>query len=269
MLFQRFKIYKALIIRCFIFLFTCSASNASLAIQDVKNNKSTVPLRIAVSSNFTSSLKKLIPKFTENTGIKITIVSGSTGSLYQQIRHGAPYDIFLSADAKHPQTLHDLNFASEQSLHTYAQGLLVFYSLDKHLTFSALQQVTANIHKFSIANPRHAPYGAAAKQALTNLEQWQTLQPKIVMGNNVIQSFQHIQSQAASAGLVAASLVIAQQEIHPENYVPLHLYQPIEQKMVILKSSKQQTKAQLFQDYLLSNATQEKLLKWGYLKAHG
>ena len=233
------------------------------------NNK---PLRIAVSANFSPVLTKLIPLFLNESGIDSEIISGSSGTLYQQILHGAPYDMFLSADDIHPQRLADADFIVAGSLHTYAMGQLAFWSASKD--FSSEQDLsslllsysnnTSNSARIAMANPKTAPYGQRAFETLESLNLWNVFQNKLIIGINVSQTFQQVRSHAVAAGFVALS------QLKINNLqgltVPEALYNPIKQQLVILKSSKKIAAAQQLSAFLLNAKTQESISQYGYKK---
>ncbi|GLX77687.1 molybdate ABC transporter substrate-binding protein [Thalassotalea insulae] len=227
-------------------------------------------LRIAVAANFVAPLNSLLPEFTEQTGISTQVFTGSTGNLFQQIAHGAPYDIFLAADTTRPQKLISLGKANANSLKTYAIGELAFWSsqwqqeskpsLDKLVT-----QLRQNQQKFAIANPKLAPYGKAAKQALVKLQLWPELKKQLVTGTNINQTFQQLRSGAVTTGIVALSQL--KQNKYSGIKIPVNHYQPIKQQLVIITASQQIAKAQKFSDFLLAPSNQEKLNQLGYHSA--
>jgi len=221
------------------------------------------PLRIAVAANFSPVLKKLLPEFTAQTNIKTQVISAASGTLFQQIRHGAPFDVFLSADALRPQRLNDHRLIVKNSQQTYAFGQIAFWSAtDKLPDLTSLISSMPKIQRFAIANPDTAPYGKAAKEALISLGLWPLLQNKLIQGININQTFQQTQSQAVKAGVVAYSQ-LKLNDLEGLN-IPQKYYQPIVQQMVILKRSKQITHAQQLSQYLLSDTVQEKLIEYGY-----
>jgi len=209
------------------------------------------PLRIAVAANFAPVLKKLIPEFTAQTNIETQVISAASGTLFQQIKHGAPFDIFLSADTQRPQRLSDSQLIIENSLQTYAYGQLAFWSATKqHSTLTSFLESIPTEQRLAIANPEIAPYGKAAKETLITLGLWQTLQNKLIRGNNVNQTFQQVRSRAVNLGIVSFS----QLKLNKFDglIIPQQYYQAIEQQLVILKRSKQTEKAQQLSRYLLS-----------------
>ena len=223
------------------------------------------PLRIAVAANFAPVLKKLLPEFTAQTNIETQVISASSGTLYQQIKHAAPFDIFLSADAQRPQRLNDSQLIIENSLQTYTYGQIALWSATNQ--FSTFTSFLANIptdQRFAIANPEIAPYGKAAKEALIAFGLWQTLQNKLIRGNNINQTFQQVRSRAVNLGIVSYSQLKLNKLTGLK--IPQQYYQAIKQQLVILKRSKQVENAQKFTRFLLSEPIQKQLMKYGYAK---
>jgi len=221
------------------------------------------PLRIAVAANFSAILKKLLPEFTAKTNIKTQVISAASGTLFLQIKHGAPFDVFLSADKQRPQRLSDNQLIIENSLQTYTYGKIAFWSATNKLpTLTSFLLNIPEEQRFAIANPETAPYGKAAKEALISLGVWQKLQSKLILGTNISQTFQQVSSQAVTSGIVAYS----QLKFNSLTglLIPQQHYQGIEQKLVILKRSKQVENAQQLSRFLLSESVQRQLDKYGY-----
>ncbi|MEJ6077788.1 molybdate ABC transporter substrate-binding protein [Vibrio sp. 1-Bac 57] len=263
---------------CFAILLVSSlmAANviaATVAVKEVKpvtsvNNQNTPenikalnlePLNIAVASNFKVAALDIARQFTKQFAIEVHISSASTATLYQQIIRGAPFDLFLSADQKHVKLLIDANKTAQHLGFIYAQGRLVFWqpalnhqpTLDDFMTYQ---------DRLAIANPKFAPYGIAAQQALTFTEKWQS-QP-YVMGNNINQAFQFVDSKSVAAGLVSYAAVIQKQQTHYV-LIPLQWHQPITQYGVIINDQKSQ-QAELFKQFLLSSTIQKQIAQQGY-----
>ncbi|MEY8215050.1 MAG: molybdate ABC transporter substrate-binding protein [Colwellia sp.] len=236
------------------------------------------PLRIAVASNFTPVLKKLLVEFHQKTKINTQIISGATGALFLQIKYGAPFDIFIAADSIRPAQLEQENLILANSRKTYAFGQLALLSMSSlEQPINSTEQHNKQSHeepnnlkaqleksptKFGIANPKIAPYGKAAKQTLEHLGLWHQYKPKLIQGININQTFAQIRSQAINSGLVANSQLVLNNLtgiIIPTNY---HL--PIKQQLVIINSSKKLNKAKRLSDYLLSTKVQNKIINFGY-----
>lgn len=197
-------------------------------------------VRIAVASNFRNTGRMLAEQFNENRRDKVVLIFGSSGKLYAQVTKGAPFDALLSADKERPEKLESEGHAVAGSRFTYAVGKLTLWSSKTGLVDSKgeiLRQ--ANFDKLAMANPRHAPYGIAAKEVIDKLELKETLSGKIVLGSNIEQTFQYISKGNADLGFVAraqlAQSIWGSQGSRWE--VPDSLYQPIEQQAVLVKDN--------------------------------
>lgn len=250
---------------CFIFLFPFSAFAFASAPSTPVNTTTINPLRIAVASNFTPVLTELLKEFTESTKIQTQVITASSGTLYQQIKHGAPYDIFLSADSIRPTKLVNERLAYPQSQATYAHGLLALWSATQKIdSLDALKHIQNSSTRLAIANPAYAPYGEAAKQLLTHLNLWDHVNQHLIQGININQTFVQVRSGNISLGLVALS----QLKINNlEGFtVPQNLYTPIKQQLVILKRSQNRKSAEQLKTYLLNPTVQQQLPEYGYAK---
>lgn len=219
-------------------------------------------LRIAVASNFLITIEKLAEAFAYETGHRIKVSSGSTGKLYTQIRAGAPYDLFLAADGERPSLLEAEGRILSDSRKTYALGQLAFWSRKEGLEISVDALKSNPPRRLALANAKTAPYGRAAEQALDRLG-LNELGSQRVRGENIGQTFQLVYSGAAELGLVAHSLVLAQQS-GSALLIPEENYEPIEQQMVIVKRTKQPELARQFQQWMLTKGRQI-ILDDGYL----
>lgn len=221
-------------------------------------------VRVAVAANFTATMKQIATAFTRDTGNKVLLSFGSTGSLYAQIRNGAPYDVFLAADARRPQLLEQAGLAVPGSRFSYAIGRLVLWSARPDLIDARGEVLErGDFARLAIANPRTAPYGAAAKQVLEQLGLWARLQPRIVRGENIAQTHQFVASGSAELGFVALSQV-AQTPGGSRWVVPEKLYTPIHQQAVLLKRSADQPPARALMAYLKGPAAQRIIHDFGY-----
>lgn len=221
-------------------------------------------LRVASSANFAPTLKKLLPDFEQKHHVNVQVISAATGTLYQQILHHAPFDVFLSADAIRPERLIKEGLGVADSLTLYTIGGLSLYS-QKHpeISFNSFKNNLNSFSRVAIANPAFAPYGIAAKQALQHSELWELVQKKLILGININQTFQQVRSQSANVGIVATSQLTANNLAG--DAIPQHLYQPILQKGVIISSTKIRSSAQKLLTYLTSDKVQQQLVELGYL----
>lgn len=219
-------------------------------------------LHIAVAANFRTTLDVLIEHFSKDTSAKVIVSASSTGVLYTQIRNGAPFDIFLAADARRPEML----VAEQLGVHrfTYAIGQLVLWVPGS--TSPTLNYLDSPKGPFAMANPGIAPYGLAAKQLLVNTGRWQTIESSVVFGNNVGQAFQYIQSGNASAGLVSYSQLRDLPGDNRKDYllVAPGYYDDIVQQAVILTAARNKALAESFSRFLISASARAAITDAGY-----
>jgi len=220
-------------------------------------------LRVAVAANFTAVAKQLAKPFQAQSGHRIHFSFASTGQLYAQITQGAPFDVFLAADQQRPQRLEKSQLAVAGSRFTYAKGKLVLYSNNASLVSGAETLNKAAFHKLAIANPKTAPYGAAALACLRALGVEQRLAPRLVQGNNIAQTYQFVQSENAELGFVALSQVISHQQ-GSRWIVPQDDYPVIAQDAVLLKSGEGKRAAQDFLRFLRSEPAKALIRQYGY-----
>jgi len=219
-------------------------------------------LRIAVAANFYSTLSLIQQQFEKEHDDKLVIIKGSTGKLYAQIKHGAPYDIFMAADARRPQLLEQERLTVKNSRYTYANGLLALWSKKNQVQVLSLLK-KGHFKKLAVANPKTAPYGFAAAEVLTALKLNDVVKNKLVYGENIAQVFQFVQSGSATLGFVALSYV---KRVSSQYWqVPQKLYSPLKQQMVILKRSKKQKLASKFADFLKSEKIKHIIKQQGYV----
>ena len=221
------------------------------------------PLRVAVAANFKPVMTVLAARYEKITNKPVTISSASTGVLYNQIIHGAPFDVFFSADSKRPGLLEEKGLIITGSRQPYARGLLVLWNTgDQPVLLNKLKGYKGRI---AIANPGTAPYGLAAQQTLEKLDAWQNIKSQVVQGNSIQQTWQFIASGNVNLGLVArAQLVDPKYKNARIIHIPQELYNPIRQEMVILKRTKQPRVAKDFIGFLLSEHSQSYISSQGY-----
>lgn len=230
-----------------------------MSISFASNHNTDNPLRIAVAANFTPVLKELLVEFHQQTNIKTQIISGATGALFLQIKHGAPFDIFISADSIRPKLLEQQNLILIDSRKTYAIGQLALLSMNNK---AQLSNLASTPKYFAIANPDIAPYGKAAKQTLQHLGLWQQYQKSLITGININQTFAQVRSQAVSSGLVANSQLVINKLAGV--VIPSSYHHPIEQQLVIIKNRNNTDHAKRLSQFLLSPKIQQKIVSFGY-----
>lgn len=228
---------------------------------------SAAEVRVAVASNFTTTLRELAPLFEQQSGHRLMISFSSTGKLYAQILHGAPFDVFLAADSRRPALLESEGQAVPGSRFTYAQGRLTLWSVDpavKGKDCRALLKSGA-YKRLAIANPKTAPYGLAAKQALEKMGLWQKVQSKLVRGENIAQTLQYVTTGNAQLGLVALSQVSSAEALPACRWdLPSEYSHPIEQQVVLLKQAEHSQAAATFLAFLRSDEAVAVIQRYGY-----
>jgi len=222
---------------------------------------------VAVAANFTAPMQKIALAFAQDTGHKARLAFGSTGSLYAQIKNGAPFDLLLAADDETPERLEKEGSGVVGTRFTYAIGKLVLWSKDATLVDAKGEVLrTGNFDKLAIANPKTAPYGAAALQTLTTLGLAQGLQARLVQGESVGQTLQFVSSGNAALGFVALSQVGVDGKISQGSawVVPEALYAPLKQDALLLKGGKDKPAAQALLRYLRGERARTILKNYGY-----
>lgn len=220
--------------------------------------------QIAVAANFTEPAKEIAAGFERTTGHKAVLAFGASGAFYTQIRHGAPFDVFLSADAERPARAEKDGLAVPRTRFTYALGQLVLYSATSGLVDGkgAVLQ-TGRFDRIAIADPATAPYGVAAVETMRKLGLHEALKPRIVTGSSIAQAYQFTWTGAAQLGFVALAQVIAVRG-GSRWVVPASLHTPIEQQAVLLKAGQKNPAAIAFLKYLKSRPALAIIRRYGY-----
>ncbi len=237
-------------------------------------------ITVAVAADMSATLPQLVDAYTKKTGRTVKLSFGASGNLTNQIRNGAPFDIFFSADEEYPRQLVSEGLASKDTLYRYAVGRLVLWipgdsPLDlQKLGIEAL--LDPSVKKISMANPAHAPYGRAAEGALRHFGIYDQVSSCLVLGENVSQAAQFVESGNAQAGLIALSHALAPAMKDKGRYwtVPLDAYPTLNQAAVVLSKSKQQEAAREFLEFVRTPEAASLLAKFGFslaaeASAHG
>lgn len=227
-------------------------------------------LTVAAAADMSAALPELAAAYTRKTGQPLKLSFGASGNLTNQIRNGAPFDVFFSADEQYPEQLISAGLASQETLYRYAVGRLVLWvpndsSLDlSKLDIKAL--LDPSVKKISVANPVTAPYGRAAKAALEHFGIYNQVSSRLVVGENISQAAQFVESGNAQAGLVALSHALSPAMKDKGRYwiVPLDSYPTLNQAVVILTKSKQQDAARKFLDFLHTPEAVSLLSNYGF-----
>ncbi|MBS0331650.1 MAG: molybdate ABC transporter substrate-binding protein [Proteobacteria bacterium] len=237
---------------------------AGLAMAFGAGAASAAETQVAVAANFTEPAREIAAAFKAATGHSATLSFGASGQFYAQIAHGAPYEVFLSADADRPAAAERDGLGVAGTRFTYAVGKLVLYSRTPGLVDGAGAVLKGGrFAKLSIADPATAPYGAAAVQTLTRLGLYPTLKPKIVQGASIAQAYQFVDSGAAELGFVALSQVIDVQG-GSRWIVPEADHAPIDQQAILLQTGRGNAAAAAFLKFLRGPQAVAIIRKYGY-----
>ncbi len=222
---------------------------------------------VAVAANFAAPMQKIAPLFEKDTGHKAVVSLGSTGGFYAQIKNGGPFHVFLSADEETPLKLEKEKLAVSGTRFTYATGKLVLWSKQAGFVDDNGDVLrSGQFKRLAIANPKLAPYGAAALETLHKLELVQGLQTKFVQGENIAQAFQFVNTENAQLGFVALSQVYADGKLSSGSawIVPSHLHKPIQQDAVLLMAGKNNIAATALLAYLRTDKVKAIIRSHGY-----
>ena len=225
------------------------------------------PLQIAVAANFSSCLEEILVLWEGAGHAPATVIVGSTGRHFAQITHGAPFDVFLAADAERPRRLEAEKLAVPASRFCYAEGQLVLWAPGLEIgPQDAAKEVLrdAPYDHLAIANPRLAPYGRAAQQFLEAIGLWGGLGERLVTGQSVGQAWQFVASGAAEAGLLALSQTKKLEDGHAVLLVPAEFYAPIVQEAVLLERARDNEEAKRFLEFLGTEQAQAVIRAYGY-----
>ncbi len=239
---------------CLLFVAACPAASVAGEV------------RVAVAANFLATLHEIAANFERDTGHVAVVSSGSSGKLYAQIRNGAPFDVFCSADVRRPGLLEEEGLAVQGSRFTYAVGRLTLWGAGPAMTgrSGTSMLLSAGVEHVAIANPRTAPYGAAAREALQALGLWERIQDRLVRGDNIGQTFHFVFSQNAQLGFVALSQVLEVNGAGSRWDVPTQLYAPIRQQAVLLRHGQRNEGARAFLDYVKGATARRIIERFGY-----
>jgi molybdate transport system substrate-binding protein len=224
-------------------------------------------LQVAVAANFAGAVEAISKGFEAKSGHKLAIITGATGKFFAQIKNGAPFEVFLSADQETPKKLEDEGLAIQGSRFTYAIGHLVLWSNRTHFVDrDGNILTTGGFNHLSIANPKTAPYGAAAVEVIRKLGLEKRLAPKLVQGENIAQTQQFIISGNAELGFVSLSQVYKDGQLTSGSawFIPEGDYKPLKQDAVVLRPGANNPAAKAFLDYLRSPEALEVMASFGY-----
>ncbi|HYX54326.1 MAG TPA: molybdate ABC transporter substrate-binding protein [Candidatus Limnocylindrales bacterium] len=233
-----------------------------------------VPLRsqevtIAAASDLQFVLPEMAARFERQTGIKVKLSFGSSGNFYSQIQNGAPFDLFFSADANYPRSLETDGLVVPGTVYDYAVGKLVLWVPhgSKLKIEDGLRCLLApEVARIAIANPAHAPYGRAAQSALRNSGLAEKLKHKLILGENISQTAQFVQTGSAEAGFLALALALSPNLKNAGRFVPVDskLYPPLLQSAALLKAAREKQAARKFLKFVSNPEGKGLLRQYGF-----
>ncbi|CAI8798552.1 Tungstate/molybdate/chromate-binding protein ModA [Pseudomonas sp. IT-347P] len=224
-------------------------------------------VQVAVAANFTAPIQAIAADFEKDTGHKLVAAYGATGQFYTQIKNGAPFEVFLSADDTTPEKLEKEGDTVKGSRFTYAIGTLALWSAKEGYVDAQGEVLKNNEYQhLSIANPKAAPYGLAATQVLEKLKLTEATKGKIVEGQNITQAYQFVSTGNAELGFVALSQIYKDGKVSSGSawIVPASLHDPIKQDAVILNKGKDNAAAKALVEYLKGPKAAAVIKSYGY-----
>ena len=219
---------------------------------------------VAAASDLTPAFEELGREFEASQKTKVIFVFGSTGLLTRQIENGAPFDVFAAANVSYIDQLEQKGLIVPGTKRIYARGRITMWTTaDSALKIEKIEDlVRPDVHRIAIANPDHAPYGLAARQALETARLWDVVRPKLVYGDNIRQTLQFAETGNVEVAIVALSLSV--QSKGRWVLVPEELHEPIDQGMGVLKGTKQEPAARAFSDFVNGEKGREIMKKYGF-----
>jgi molybdate transport system substrate-binding protein len=229
-----------------------------------RSNNQTPQLTVAAASDLIAAFEELGREFETTHKIKVVFVFGSTGMLTRQIENGAPMDLFAAANVSYVDQLEQKGLIIPDTKAIYARGRITLWTtFDGPIKVETVSDLTrAEIKRIAIANPDHAPYGLAAKQALESAGVWETVKPKLVYGDNIRQTLQYAETGNVDVSIVALSL--SQQSKGRWTLVPEQLHQPIDQGLAVIRSTPNEQAARAFASFVTGPRGKEILGKYGF-----
>lgn len=223
---------------------------------------------VAAASDLKFAMEDILVEFRKaQPGCQVEVVYGSSGQFHTQITQGAPFDLFFSADISFPKMLIEKGFSASE-VKMYAVGRIVLWSRVKDASKMKLEDlVDPSIKRIAVANPKHAPYGQRAEEALRALGLWEKIEPKLVFGENIAHTAQLVETKNAEVGIIALSLamspVLAKQGGHA--LIDDKLHQPLEQGYIVTKRAEKNTCAANFAAYMGEKASREIMVRYGFV----
>lgn len=225
-------------------------------------------ITIAAAADLKFALDELLVDFKQaHPNDEVEVIYGSSGKFYTQIQQGAPFDVYFSADIEFPQRLAKAGFAASE-VKPHALGRIVLWSATQDASQMSLASLSdPAIKRIAIANPKHAPYGKRAVEALKQSGLWDKLEPKLVYGENIAHTAQFVQSGNAQVGIIALALALSPELARKGGYwlIPDELHAPLEQGFIITKRAEKNELAQQFATYMSSKPARQVMTRYGFV----
>lgn len=222
---------------------------------------------VAAAADLKFAMDEIVATFKNANPVdEVEVIYGSSGKFHTQIQQGAPYDLYFSADIGFPRELAEAGLAASE-VKPYALGRIVLWSASLDASKMTLASLTdPKIARIAIANPKHAPYGKRAEEALRASGLWENVEPKLVYGENIAHTAQFVQTGNAQVGIIALSLAISPELASKGGYwlIPDDLHEPLEQGFIITKRAESNTLAKRFADYMSSKPARVVMTKYGF-----
>lgn len=223
---------------------------------------------VAAAADLKFAMDEIVASFKKaHPADEVDLVYGSSGKFHTQIRQGAPYDLYFSADIAFPRELVKAGFAASD-VEAYALGRIVLWSATLDASKMTLTSLTdPRIARIAIANPKHAPYGKRAEEALRAAGLWEKVEPKLVYGENIAQSAQFVQTGNAQVGIIALALAVNPELAKRGGHwlIPDALHEPLEQGFIITRRAEGSALARRFADYMRSQPARAVMRKYGFV----
>jgi molybdate transport system substrate-binding protein len=251
------------VLTCLVALCVLAIPRSGLAGQDVPP-RTRPELVVAAAADLVFAFREIVPAFERTHRVTVTLTLGSTGQLARQIEQGAPFDVFFAANMDFVEALCEKGHVRPESVEPYAQGLIVLATHQKRPPLARLEDLTQNtVMRVAIANPGHAPYGMAAKDALEKTGLWGPLKPKLVYGENVSQALQFLRTENADAAILALSVA----QVPEVRYIQIdrRLYRPILQGVAVTTRTRQPEVARAFIRFVTGPDGRSVLTRYGFL----
>lgn len=225
-------------------------------------------ITVAAAADLKFAMDEIVTTFKKaNSGDEIDVIYGSSGKFHTQIQQGAPYDLYFSADISFPRELAKKGFAASE-VKPYAFGRIVLWSASLDATKMTLSSLTdPKITRIAIANPKHAPYGKRAEEALRASNLWDQVEPKLVYGENISHTAVLVQTKNAQVGIIALALAIHSELASKGGYwlIPDNMHEPLEQGFIITKEGANNALAKRFADYMGGKPARAVMTKYGFV----